>query len=196
MYISFSFQSIQRCRSLVKPCKFIVKVEQNLNTPEQIFTSPNVCSCAEGSCPRNWNDAPEKTITRYLRSKERVMILQLKFCRPVEPQRICTADESALTIKGRSTVPQEIVDFRCRCPSNRPMVVKKSWSQSYEHYQEYVCDLPRCRGSGSQCMSISSSANRRQESTHSCECRRGESCARRQSDISKSKGFCVSSLYY
>ncbi|ESO92756.1 hypothetical protein LOTGIDRAFT_232897 [Lottia gigantea] len=188
---------LQQCSSASKPCKILVKQVSNQVSDHRIFTSPNICNCAGGTCPLEWDEMPENTITRYLRSKDRFLSLQMKFCSPVAPQRMCRGNETALVVKGHSLVPSEIVEFNCRCFGNHPLIISKAWYQGYnERYQEYVCELPRCPTVDSQCMSVSNQPPRVRETVFECDCGRSRSCKAdhgRRTALEESKGYC--SLY-
>ncbi|KAL5011559.1 hypothetical protein ScPMuIL_010110 [Solemya velum] len=133
------------CTATDKPCDILVRSIINGNTTNEYRSSQSLCSCrGDRACPRGWDNDPDRTITRHLVTKGNEIMLQMKFCEPIQAQRECEAGDTAMLLTGGGIMPLEVVDVSCRCPGDTPLFLKESWSEGWRLYQKFRCQQDEC----------------------------------------------------
>ncbi|XP_041368903.1 uncharacterized protein LOC121383145 [Gigantopelta aegis] len=134
----------QQC-PLDKPCAILVQEYNRNGTMKQEYWT-DLCTCGDGAmCSVDWGVDPDKTIRQYLKTNIRDMVLEMKFCRRVQPLAVCSPNQMALSLKGYSLIPRQLNSINCRCPGNAPLHLQKVWYERYmERHQNFVCSIPTC----------------------------------------------------
>ncbi|XP_046567476.1 uncharacterized protein LOC124275837 [Haliotis rubra] len=174
-------EQLPRCPRENKPCKVLVREYYGNGTLKQETRSGSMCMCEGGMCPTEWDQNPERSVTRFLHTpRGSETTLQLKFCQTVHAERICHPHEVALSLKGRSILPQEVTSINCRCSDNRPLHLQSVllYEHTYERHQNFVCSMPDCahppRGSATCQLNFQNSTRR--ENRLLCKCPGNKQC--------------------
>ncbi|XP_062601111.1 uncharacterized protein LOC134262798 [Saccostrea cucullata] len=154
-----AWQDLPFCSNDPVPCDMALKMyaSKSRNSPEIYSTDREICTCPHGNtCPSGWSTRGEKTITRDILSKGKRIGIALHYCNPIGGERTCGDDEVAMVMEG-GNIPEKIRNVNCKCPSDDPLKIKKSYYVGWKKNHDLVCAMPQCninRSDGGKCQQV------------------------------------------
>lgn len=187
---------LPKCSRMNEPCDYALKTistrlaeNGRVQTEETIYeTTTEICTCPNGNkCPRGWESAPGKTITRSLLSSGKRVEYKLNYCTAPPTERICGRDETAVTMSG-VMYPDVVEAVNCACPNNEyDLQLKRAYYVSiFRITHEFVCNLRTCNMNTTD-RRVCKTINTDQSTEYKCLCPEDYEC---RMEPSSRKGFC------
>ncbi|XP_063422101.1 uncharacterized protein LOC134706769 [Mytilus trossulus] len=192
------WSSLPQCSSDNKPCDYALKTISQRRSPngdvepeETVFeTITEICTCRDGiTCPRGWDNAPGRTITRNLLSSGKRVEYKSNYCTEPTPDTICNveAGEVAVVLTG-VMYPDVIQSVNCACPNNNyNLHLKRAYYVStFQITHEFVCSMRTCNMNTSN-RRVCKKIKKDETTEYRCTCPEEYEC---RMEPSARKGYC------
>ncbi|KAK3771403.1 hypothetical protein RRG08_050454 [Elysia crispata] len=129
----------EECTDVTRPCRMSLSLESDFGEPT--LSSAHLCSCSHPSrCPTDLTQT-DYVVSRRLVSSTYTTTLNMMFCNPVQPDRVCEGGETSVVLSGYLAIPDQLEVFNCSCEDGVPLQLNRRWrTANFKYMHEYVCD--------------------------------------------------------
>ena len=188
--------SLPECGRVNEPCDYALKTISSRPGPngemerkETIYeTTTEICTCPGGNtCPRGWDTAPGKTITRSLLSTGKEVQYKLNYCTAPPTERTCENEEIAVVMSG-VLYPDVVDTVNCACPNNEyNLHLKRAYFVSpFRISHEFVCRMRTCNMNTSD-RRVCKKIKKNRVTEYRCMCPENYEC---RMEPAARKGYC------
>ncbi|RUS83137.1 hypothetical protein EGW08_009084, partial [Elysia chlorotica] len=165
-------QEPDQCHSPKMPCR----MNMTFDSEQEGLTHWHsyLCSCGDSdSCSTDWTQS-DRVVSRQLDSTTySSVVLDLMYCEPVRPRRMCVHGETALVLSSSLENPMDLDAYNCRCKDGVPFQLQRSWIRNFYYVNEFSCEdqMPTCPMLQIPCVSVIF-----RDSSFICNCPAGTEC--------------------